>query len=168
MIADDIIYFAEPYYQDGIVANAVNDVTTNQGVAYFSMAFNNNRIIAGNDSNSWEAPAYRNAGSCPALVGGTDCMDFDPGPGVDNTFDLTWSGTSLFRIGLQWAEPQNGVATNLEHLWYLELPQVTGIRRNEAEHCADEWLDVDAAIRKVSSWTNREALERLRDSRGFG
>ena len=114
VIADDIIYFAEPYYQDGIVANAVNDVTTNQGVAYFSMAFNNNRIIAGNDSNSWEAPAYRNAGSCPAPVGGTDCMDFDPGPGVDSTFDLTWSGSSLFRIGLQWAEPQNGVATNLD------------------------------------------------------
>ena len=59
------------------------------------------------------------------------------------------------------------VDTNLEHLWYLELPQVSAIRRNEAEHCADEWLDVDAAIRKVSSWTNREALERLRDSRGF-
>ena len=114
VIADDIIYFAEPYYQDGIVANAVNDVTTNQGVAYFSMAFNNNRIIAGNDSNSWEAPAYRNAGSCPAPVGGTDCMDVDPGPGVDSTFDLTWSGSSLFRIGLQWAEPQNGVATNLD------------------------------------------------------
>jgi dATP pyrophosphohydrolase len=60
------------------------------------------------------------------------------------------------------------VETNLEHLWYLELPQVTDIRRNQAEHCADEWLDVDAAIRKVSSWTNREALERLRDSRAFG
>lgn len=114
VIADDIIYFAEPYYQDGIVANAVNDVTTNQGVAYFSMAFNNNRIIAGNDSNSWEAPAYRNAGSCPALVGGTDCMDFDPGPGVDNAFNITWSGSGKFRIGLQWAEPQNGVATNLD------------------------------------------------------
>jgi hypothetical protein len=114
VIADDIIYFAEPYYQDGIVANAVNDVTTNQGVAYFSMAFNNNRIIAGNDSNSWEAPAYRNAGSCPALVGGTDCVDFDPGPGVDNAFNITWSGSGKFRIGLQWAEPQNGVATNLD------------------------------------------------------
>src|SRR4029078_9500555 len=49
VIADDIIYFAEPYYQDGIVANAVNDVTTNQGVAYFSMAFNNNRIIPPNN-----------------------------------------------------------------------------------------------------------------------
>jgi dATP pyrophosphohydrolase len=58
------------------------------------------------------------------------------------------------------------VATNLEHLWYLELPQVSAIRRNDKEHCADEWLDVDAAIRKVSSWTNREALERLRNSRG--
>ncbi len=113
VIVDDIIYFSEPYYQDGIVANAVNSVTR-QGVAYFSMAFNNNRVIGGRDSNSWEAPAYRNAGSCPTLVGGSDCMDFDPGPGVDNTFNLTATGAIPWRFGLQWAQPQNGVTTNLD------------------------------------------------------
>ena len=113
VIVDDIIYFNEPYYQDGIVANAVNNVTS-QGVAYFSMAFNNNRVIAGNDSNSWEAPAYRGGATCPALVGGSDCMDFNPGPGVDSSFNLTATGGRDFRIGLQWAEPQNGVSTDLD------------------------------------------------------
>jgi dATP pyrophosphohydrolase len=58
-----------------------------------------------------------------------------------------------------------GVETNLEHLWYLELPAVRDIRRNEPEHRAHEWLPIDAAILKVSSWTNRETLERLRDER---
>ena len=59
------------------------------------------------------------------------------------------------------------VETNLEHLWYLELPQVTGIRRNRGRALRLRVAAVDAAIRKVSSWTNREALERLRDSRGL-
>jgi dATP pyrophosphohydrolase len=57
------------------------------------------------------------------------------------------------------------VETNLEHLWYLELPVARDIRRNEHEHRAHEWLPIDAAIRKVWSWTNREALERLRGER---
>ncbi len=113
VIVDDFIYFAEPYFQDGIIANAVSTVTS-QGASYFTMAFNNNRIIGGNDSNSWEAPAYRSAGACPALVPAGDCMDFDPGPGVDNTFNLTAPGGKTFRFGLQWAEPQNGVTTNLD------------------------------------------------------
>ena len=58
VIADDFIYFNEPFYQDSVISKAVSDVTA-QGYPYFSMAFNNNRVIAGNDSNSWEAPAYR-------------------------------------------------------------------------------------------------------------
>jgi dATP pyrophosphohydrolase len=55
--------------------------------------------------------------------------------------------------------------TNVEHLWYLEVLSVMPIRRNEREHRAEEWLALSDAIRRVSSWTNREALERLRDSR---
>ncbi|HLF11353.1 MAG TPA: dihydroneopterin triphosphate diphosphatase [Gammaproteobacteria bacterium] len=55
------------------------------------------------------------------------------------------------------------VDTNLEHLWYLELPEARTVRRNELEHRAHEWLPLAAAIPKVSSWTNREALERLRN-----
>ena len=33
------------------------------------------------------------------------------------------------------------------------------------EHVAYLWLPVEAAIEKVASWTNREALQRLKDSR---
>jgi dATP pyrophosphohydrolase len=57
------------------------------------------------------------------------------------------------------------VGSNTEHLWYLEVPEVCAVRIEPTEHVAYLWLPVDAAIEKVASWTNREALVRLKDSR---
>jgi len=56
------------------------------------------------------------------------------------------------------------VDSNLEHVWYLELPAITAITLNPAEHCASEWLSFDAALERVSSWTNRDAIAALRRS----
>ncbi len=112
VIADDIIYFAEPMFQDGVIANAVNTVT-NQGVAYFSMAFNSNRIIGGNNVNSWEAPAYRPIACPPAITTGGDCMDFDPGAATDTTFGISMPANSSIKIALDWAEPNNAVQTDM-------------------------------------------------------
>jgi dATP pyrophosphohydrolase len=54
-----------------------------------------------------------------------------------------------------------GVEDNLEHLWYLERPTIEPVRIEPREHVAYEWLPIDTAIARVSSWTNREALENL-------
>ena len=55
------------------------------------------------------------------------------------------------------------VDSNVEHLWYLRLPEVHAVQLNDVEHRAHLWLPLVDAIAKVTSWTNREALERLRD-----
>lgn len=57
------------------------------------------------------------------------------------------------------------VESNTEHLWYLEVPMVRAVRIEPREHAAYLWLPIDGAIEKVASWTNREALERLKDTR---
>jgi dATP pyrophosphohydrolase len=56
------------------------------------------------------------------------------------------------------------VSENAEHSWSLELSAPVAIRINPAEHACFEWLPLDAAIDRASSWTNREALEALRDT----
>lgn len=136
VIADDVTYFEEPFFQDGPVAQAVNDVVAG-GVSFFSAAGNDNLIDAeGHDFASWEAPQFRDSGACPAAIvafseavekaeeeeGSSEpegihpehCMDFDPAAGSDDTFGLTVEEGETLVIDLQWAEPRFGVGTDLD------------------------------------------------------
>ena len=58
-----------------------------------------------------------------------------------------------------------GVDFNVEHRWYLEVPEVRAVEIEPTEHVAYLWLPVHAAIDKVASWTNREALVALEASK---
>jgi len=120
VIVDDVAYFEEPFFQDGPVAAAVNQVTA-AGVSYFSAAGNDNLIDkSGRDIASWEAPAFRDSSTCPAALlglpgfGAGHCMDFDPGPAADDTFGLTVAKGETLTVDLQWAQPWNGVTTDLD------------------------------------------------------
>jgi subtilisin family serine protease len=57
VIADDVGYFDEPFFQDGIVAQAIDAVNV-QGVAYFSAAGNNAQLSYEN-----KAPSFATAGT---------------------------------------------------------------------------------------------------------
>ena len=67
ILVDDIAYFEEPFFQDGPVGAAIEEVT-GAGVAYFTAAGNDNLIDEeGNDIASWETPAYRDTACPPEL-----------------------------------------------------------------------------------------------------
>ncbi len=73
--------------------------------------------------------------------------------------------TRRFPIRPEWRDRYGpGVTENLEHLFYLELPKACSPSLNTDEHIAYRWMGLEHAIDKVASWTNREALERLRAS----
>jgi len=118
VVVDDVGYFEEPFFQDGPVAVAANEVAA-AGVSYFSAAGNDNLIDSGGRNiASWEAPAYRDATACPpqltVLAETENCMDFDPAAGSDSGFGITVAKGATLTIDLQWAEPWNGVDTDLD------------------------------------------------------
>lgn len=91
VIVDDIIYLAEPMFQDGMVAQAVDTVVAD-GVSYFSSAGNNAR-------NAYESTFN------PVTIGGLELHDFDPGTGVDVFQSITVPQGSGFTISFQWDSP---------------------------------------------------------------
>src|SRR4051794_15898940 len=154
IIADDVTYADEPFFQDGPIAQAVNDVTAS-GALYFSSAANNNIRVGGNDAGSWETPSFRNAGSCPSGVLGTqtECEDFDPGAGVDKTFDVTVGPGATVTTDLQWAEPWDGVTTDFD----LYLLDASG---NDLDPLHDQNADPHTGTQEpfeFGQWTNTSA-----------
>ncbi|HWC48557.1 MAG TPA: S8 family serine peptidase [Solirubrobacterales bacterium] len=121
VIVDDVGYLEEPFFQDGPIAAAVNKVTA-EGATYLSAAGNDNLLDgAGHDIASWEAPSFRDAGSCPGSVQArgsefnpSHCMDFAPGTATDTTFGITVEAGETLLLGLQWAEPWFGVGTDMD------------------------------------------------------
>jgi hypothetical protein len=101
VIVDDVFYFAEPMFQDGVIAQAVNDVAAS-GVAYFSSAGNQARQAY--DSAFVPGTVYTAAdprlGGNVAFFGGT-AHDFGGTP--FQTFTLR-AGTA-FTMVLQWDSP---------------------------------------------------------------
>lgn len=117
VIADDVFYLEEPFFQDGPVAVAV-DEAVDGGVTYLSAAGNNSLVDAeGNQIASWETSKFRDAGSCPPAaeeLGATSCLDFDPGAQIDRTFGIKVARGATLKVDLQWDEPWLGVQTDLD------------------------------------------------------
>lgn len=107
IIVDDVAYFTEPFFQDGVVAQAINDVVNFDGVAYFSSA--------GNQA----AQAYESTLFTPTFHGGTGLVfhDFDPTGIVDIAQRVTIGSGQTIQLVLQWDDPfytTSGVDTDLD------------------------------------------------------
>ena len=93
VIVDDVEYFDEPMFEDGVIANAVDQVVA-RGVAYFSAAGNEGR-------QSYQA-AFRSSGH-KGLSGVRH--NFDPGPGVSDLQHLVAPPGTISLLTLQWDQP---------------------------------------------------------------
>ncbi|MGZ0190273.1 MAG: S8 family peptidase, partial [Alphaproteobacteria bacterium] len=108
IVTDDIFYFNEPFFQDGIIAQAAN-LAVQAGVPYYTSAGN-----SGDDSyesifaDSGQTISYTNDNGV-AVIG--QLHDFDPGVGVDTLQSITVpGGGATLRMGLQWDEPFSSVS----------------------------------------------------------
>ncbi|NEQ51887.1 MAG: S8 family serine peptidase, partial [Leptolyngbya sp. SIO3F4] len=102
VIVDDVIYLSEPFFQDGIIAQAVDQVVAD-GVAYFS--------AAGNSGDKAYESAFRNSGI--SLDFGNfqiEAHDFDPGEEVDIFQAITIGADAEINLSFQWASPYFSVS----------------------------------------------------------
>ncbi|MDP6523855.1 MAG: YDG domain-containing protein [Kiritimatiellia bacterium] len=100
VIVDDVGYFAEYVFQDGIIAQAVETVVA-AGATYFSSAGNSGNLNDG-QSGVWEGD-FAAAGSRPTPITYGTAHDF--GGGV-NYNTITVDSSSYFT--LQWSDPGGG------------------------------------------------------------
>ena len=112
VIVDDVLYFSEPVFQDGLIAEAVNAAAA-AGTLYFSSAGNSGRLNAGT-SGTWEGAYSGTALPAPLAGMGLDSAhDFGAGAANEITQDPP------FVVTVHWANPQ-GAASDDYDLFLLD------------------------------------------------
>ena len=70
--------------------------------------------------------------------------------------------TRTFTIDPRWRDRYApGVTENLEHEFHLHVERPVPIDLDQQEHNAYQWVEVDTAVERVWSWTNKAAFEAL-------
>jgi hypothetical protein len=102
IIIDDVAFLTEPYFQDGLVAQAVDTVSSSKGVAYFSSAGNS-------ADNHYELPYFDvHPGLDPGSVfEGSFLNAHDFGQAAGGASNIAWNGRvagagNFFAVFLQW------------------------------------------------------------------
>jgi hypothetical protein len=109
ILVDDILYFSEDPFQDGPIAQAVNDVTAD-GAIYFSSAGNEGNTLDGT-SGSYEGD-FADSGRAVGKFAGT-AHDFDPGAGVQ-VFEPLSDDSGAVYTTLFWADPLSHAADDYD------------------------------------------------------
>jgi Subtilase family/RTX calcium-binding nonapeptide repeat (4 copies) len=123
VIVDDIGFSSEPFFQDGIVAQAANEAAA-QGISYFSSSGNNGR-------DAYDS-AFNPSGQKDAMTGG-ELHDFDPGPGVDTLQSFTLDKGNSVALAFQWDQPffsasgQKGASSDLDLVIYDQSGKVVAM-----------------------------------------
>ena len=134
IIVDDISYITEPFYQDGLVAQAVEDVS-DLGVIYVSAAGNYG-------TNSYQSDFSESATPPPGLLPGV-AHDFDPSFN-DDIYQRILLPPGKYTVALQWDDK------------FYSLGQMEG-----AEYDLDIYLVSDGGMVQYARNSNNIGLDPL-------
>jgi Ca2+-binding RTX toxin-like protein len=116
IIVDDVFFSSETLLQDGVSAQAVDDVTR-RGVLYFS--------AAGNDGSASYQSQFR-PGPTFTYRGSTyETQDFDSGEAVNPFQAIQASRNAKIDLMLNWDQPSGQVSTDME-MFLLDRPLLPG------------------------------------------
>ena len=92
------------------------------------------------------------------------CRELQEETGLSDQGELIETGVSrVFTIDPRWRDRYAAdVTENTEYEWRYRLEYSADIQLCDVEHSDYRWFDLDEAIDTVWSWTNKEALERLK------
>jgi subtilisin family serine protease len=146
VIVDDIIYYAEPMFEDGIIAQAVDDVYKD-GVAYFSSA--------GNDARASYESRFRVSDE-DGVFG--KLHDFDKGRGVDTLQSVTATAGDITLFSLQWDQPslsangKRGAQSDID-VWFYDADG------NLVDFCGDDIENVVCQFPGIDFNVGADAVE---------
>lgn len=109
IIVDDVVYYHESPFQDGLPARAVNAVVADGGF-YFSSAGNEGNKLDGTSGN-WEGDFVDSGRGIGKFAG--KAHDFDPGAGTQ-VFDPLSPNSANCVTTLWWADPLGGSANDYD------------------------------------------------------
>jgi hypothetical protein len=137
VIVDDVSYFAEPMFQDGIIAQAVDNVVANNNVTYFSSAANSADHSYESTSVNMvpDSLGFKPFGDSPDAF-----YDFDPGAGVDTRQSITLGDNKKILLSFQWDDPfytASGVDTDLD-IFLVKAGTNTIVASSAADNLADQ------------------------------
>jgi len=134
IVVDDLIYYAEPMFSDGVIAQAVDEVTNStvldgKSVAYFSAAGNEGKGYSSEFRYVAEADARGSVDAADPTIDlntvpynidtGGGFHNFSTAPGaVDISQEITCAASTC-TIGFQWDDPfdvVNGVTTDFNFM----------------------------------------------------
>jgi large repetitive protein len=136
VIVDDVAYADEPFFQDGIIQQAVTDVTNNKNVTYLSSAHNS--------ANEGYLSQFRGTQATVVGVGTGRFMDYDPGAGVTTGLPVTINNPGF--VAFQYDQPfytTNGVISDVDIFAIDNTGTVvaSGVTNNIATQQPIEFLD---------------------------
>ncbi len=152
IIVDDVFYFAEPFFQDGIIAQAVDTVTA-QGVLYYSSAGN-----AGSDS--YEA-FFEDSGITETGTFGAIAHDFDPGAGVDTRQLVTLGAGREIQLSFQFDEAfssAGGVGPSSDYDIYLYEAGTDNIVASSTTSNANDAVEIFSFVNETGAEADYELV----------